>query len=171
MDRRSGAARAILGQAPSVPRLGDPMSRPRHRRPIRSLSALLALILVAWLARQVGVDATDAEPGAERIARAFAARESGFMVTVEGEVEKLLPDDRDGSRHQHFLVRLAEGPTLLVAHNIDLAERATLEAGDWLRLRGQYEWNDRGGVLHWTHHSPDGDHPSGWIEVGGRRIE
>ena len=145
------------------------MPRPLRLRPIGSLSALLALILLAWLARQVGVDATDA--GAERIARGFAAHESGFMLTVEGEVEKLLPDDRDGSHPQRFLVRLAEGPTLLVAHHIDLAERAPIDPGDRLRLRGQYEWNERGGVLHWTHPTPGGEHPDGWIEVAGRRIE
>ncbi len=112
------------------------------------------------------------DPAAHRLARAFAERESGFMVTFEAEVSKVLADDHDGSRHQRFLVRIGDGDqTLLVAHNIDLAERVPLEQGDRLRLRGQYEWNDRGGVLHWTHHDPDGRHPGGFIEAGGRRFE
>lgn len=173
------------------------MPRPRRLRPIRSLAALLALILAAWLARQVGVAGNDAvgdwnrpdglesrfespgspdrsaddTAGAERIARAFEAGESGFMVTVAGKVVKVLPDDRDGSRHQRFLLRIEAGPTLLVAHNIDLAERVRIGPGDPLRLRGQYEWNDRGGVLHWTHRDPDGEHPGGWIEVDESRID
>lgn len=113
--------------------------------------------------------ATDAD--ARRVARAFEARESGFMVTLEGRVDRLLADDREGSRHQRFLMRLENGPTLLVAHNIDLADRAPVEVGDRVRLRGQYEWNERGGVLHWTHHDPDGSHPEGWIEVDGVRVE
>lgn len=173
------------------------MPRPRRPRPIHSLAALLALILATWLARQVGVagnegvegwirpdglespfegpgspnsSAADAA-GSERIARAFDAGESGFMVTVAGQVVKLLPDDRDGSRHQRFLLRIEAGPTLLVAHNIDLAERVAVDPGVPLRLRGQYEWNARGGVLHWTHRDPDGEHPGGWIEVEGRRVD
>lgn len=93
------------------------------------------------------------------------------MVTVDARVEKRLPDDREGSRHQRFLIELANGQTLLVAHNIDLAERIPLREGDRVRVRGQYEWNERGGVLHWTHHDPDGDHPGGWIESNGRRVE
>ncbi|MCA9751737.1 MAG: DUF3465 domain-containing protein, partial [Gemmatimonadetes bacterium] len=46
-----------------------------------------------------------------------------------------------------------------------------LEKGDPISLRGQYEWNDRGGVVHWTHHDPQGRHPGGWIEHAGKRVE
>ncbi|MEZ4280002.1 MAG: DUF3465 domain-containing protein [Myxococcota bacterium] len=162
------------------------MNPSRRSRPKRSLAALLGLILLAALLRLAGFESfslpsaaspqpapTEAgDAAARRLARAFAERESGFMVTFEGEVSKVLADDRDGSRHQRFLVRIEGGDqTLLVAHNIDLAERVPLAPGDRLRLRGQYEWNDRGGVLHWTHHDPDGRHPGGFIEADGRRFE
>lgn len=111
------------------------------------------------------------ESGSERVAQAFAARESGVVVTVEGTVDRVLVDDRDGSRHQRLLMRLADGATVLVAHNIDLAERVPVKVGERLRVRGQYEWNERGGVLHWTHRDPRGDHPAGWIEHAGQRFE
>lgn len=107
----------------------------------------------------------------QRIERAIAARESGFMVTLDARVVKILRDDLDGSRHQRFLIELEGGRTLLVAHNIDLADRVPIEEGESVRVRGQYEWNDRDGVLHWTHHDPDGDHPGGWIEARGRRVQ
>ena len=85
---------------------------------------------------------------------------------------RVLADDNDGSRHQRFIMELPSGTTLLVAHNIDLAPRvAGLSVGDRVSFRGEYEPNDRGGVLHWTHHDPAGRHPGGWLEHGGRRYE
>lgn len=105
--------------------------------------------------------------GEQEVLDLFEARRSGDMVTVQGVVDRVLADDDDGSRHQRFIVRLPAGHTLMIAHNIDLAARVPLRAGDQVRIRGQYEWNERGGLLHWTHVDPDGDHPEGWIEVDG----
>lgn len=101
----------------------------------------------------------------------FTEQRSGVMVTVRGEVVHILPDDNEGSRHQRFLVELSTDRTLLVAHNIDLAERVPLEDGDTILLRGQYEWTDKGGTLHWTHHDPGNRREGGWIEHGGVRYE
>ena len=85
-----------------------------------------------------------------------------------GRVTRVLADDREGARHQRFLVRVAGSVTVLVAHNLDLAPRVPLAVGDSVELQGEYEWNDRGGVLHWTHRDPDGRHDAGWIRHGGR---
>ncbi|HEB88415.1 MAG TPA: DUF3465 domain-containing protein [Deltaproteobacteria bacterium] len=115
--------------------------------------------------------ASGPDRGMRRVEKAFASRESGFMVTLEARVSKTLRDDDEGSRHQRFLIALANGRTLLVAHNIDLADRIPLERGDRIRLRGQYEWNERGGVLHWTHRDPAGRHAGGWVQFGNRRYE
>lgn len=41
----------------------------------------------------------------------------------EGVVDRALSDDNDGSRHQRFILRLASGQTLLIAHNIDISLR------------------------------------------------
>ena len=107
--------------------------------------------------------------GSERVARAYARRESRVWVELEGEVQRVLGDDRDGARHQRFVLELDSGQTLLVAHNIDLAARVPLAPGAKVRVRGRYEWNARGGVLHWTHHDPDRIRQGGWIEHRGRR--
>lgn len=90
---------------------------------------------------------------------------SGEYVNVYATVIKSLADDNEGSRHQKFLIQLKSGQTLLVAHNIDLARRIeNLTVGDEIRVAGQYEWNNRGGVIHWTHLDPDGSHIGGQIE-------
>lgn len=97
----------------------------------------------------------------------FRARRSNVVVNCEGRVDKLLPDDREGSRHQKMIVRLSPKLTILVAHNIDLAPRVPAKEGDWVEIRGEYEWSEKGGVLHWTHRDPAGKHASGWIRHGG----
>lgn len=109
--------------------------------------------------------------GDRAIADAFNEKRSGLMVESAGVVEKVLSDDLEGSRHQRFILRLGSDHTLLVSHNIDVASRIPLDEGDPLEFRGQYEWNERGGVVHWTHHDPVGRHPGGWIRHRGELYE
>jgi hypothetical protein len=151
------------------------------------ISLVLALVLLAvWLAggdawRDPGrrsdagggveAPAGPATTGAEELAAAAASRRSGFMVTARAPVERVLADDDEGDRHQRFVLSLGPELTVLGAHNIDLAPRVPLEVGDEVALRGQYECNPKGGVLHWTHHDPGGRREGGWNRHDGRRYE
>lgn len=84
----------------------------------------------------------------------------------------MLSDDFDGSKHQRFIVRLYNGQTLLLAHNIDLAPRVdSLREGDRISFYGEYEWNPKGGIVHWTHHDPAGRHVAGWIKFRGKTYQ
>lgn len=90
------------------------------------------------------------------------------QLEVTGKVIKLLADDLKGSRHQRFIIEIEGGLTILIAHNIDLADKIkTLKQGDTVTVFGEYEWNDKGGVIHWTHHDPDKRHIDGWIKHQG----
>ncbi|MDA3925846.1 MAG: DUF3465 domain-containing protein [Kiritimatiellae bacterium] len=103
--------------------------------------------------------------------RAFRNRTSDLQVSGSGRVSKTLSDDTKGSRHQRFILKLDSGQTLLVAHNIDLAPRInSLRVGDTVAFNGEYEWNSKGGVVHWTHHDPPGGsrHVGGWLKHKGR---
>lgn len=86
--------------------------------------------------------------------RKYAKLDSGTWIEGYGIVRRLLPDDDDGARHQRFVVDQRNGQTILMAHNIDLATRVPVGMGDRVRYRGMYEWNDQGGLVHWTHHDP-----------------
>ena len=98
--------------------------------------------------------------------------QAGDQVLGSGRVTRVLSDDNDGSRHQRFIVEVGPGRTMLIAHNIDLAPRVpSIRVGDTVTFYGEYEWNDRGGVIHWTHHDPRGSHPDGWIEHEGQRYQ
>lgn len=111
------------------------------------------------------------DSGLDELMRAYESQRSDVFMTVAGTVVKSLPDDNDDDRHQKFIVRFANGHTLLVAHNIDLAPRVPLREGDQLQVRGVYEWSAQGGVLHWTHHDPMQRHPEGWIRHEGQTYE
>lgn len=104
-----------------------------------------------------------------QLQEAFRNHKSDIQVTGSGIVDRILPDDREGSRHQKFILRLSTGQTVLIAHNIDLAARINaLAQGDRLDFNGEYEWNRKGGVIHWTHHDPQGRHQDGWLRHNGK---
>jgi hypothetical protein len=106
------------------------------------------------------------------VATLYANKRSDVPVEDAGTVVKLLADDNKGSRHQKFLVKVATGQTLLFAHNIDLAPRLDeLNVGDTVQFKGEYVYNPKGGVVHWTHKDPQGQHEGGWIQLNGKTYE
>jgi len=106
------------------------------------------------------------------IAEAFENRRSDVLVEGSGEVIRILADDTEGDRHQRFILRLHTGQTLLVAHNIDLAPRVLqLKVGDSVEFSGEYEWNEQGGMIHWTHNDPRGQHRAGWLRFHGETYQ
>ena len=111
------------------------------------------------------------DAGSGAVERLFRFQTSGVVVETAGTVDRTLPDDNEGSRHQRFILELSSGHTVLISHNIDLAPRIPLQTGDTVQLRGEYEWNSQGGVIHWTHHDPQGYRPGGWIDHAGKRYE
>ncbi|MBT8765534.1 DUF3465 domain-containing protein [Metapseudomonas boanensis] len=111
-------------------------------------------------------------PSDGQLREAFEQRRSNLQVEGSGVVAKVLRDDQKGSRHQRFILRTTDGLSLLVAHNIDLAPRVEgLSEGDEIIFFGEYEWNDKGGVIHWTHHDPQGRHVGGWLKHKGRTYQ
>ena len=105
-------------------------------------------------------------------ARASAEYRDGQQVRGSGTVVRILSDDNDGSRHQRFILRVAGGRTLLIAHNIDLAPRISgIREGDTVEFYGEFAYNPKGGVIHWTHHDPQGRHADGWLRHGGRTYQ
>ena len=96
----------------------------------------------------------------------------GRQAKGSGTVVRILSDDNDGSRHQRFILRVADGRTLLIAHNIDLAPRVSgIREGDTVEFYGEFAANPKGGVIHWTHHDPQRHHPDGWLRHRGRTYQ
>ncbi|MBG9993464.1 DUF3465 domain-containing protein [Pseudoalteromonas sp. NZS127_1] len=100
---------------------------------------------------------------------AYKNHQSNVQVQGSGIVIRILNDDNNGSRHQKFILKLSTGITILIAHNIDLAPRINLlSKGDTVQFYGEYEWNKKGGVVHWTHKDPNGYHVGGWLKHKGK---
>lgn len=149
----------------------------RQSRLIRNIVLLIIVVAAAYgYIGEQGIrlpgSATTDSTADGRLEAAFRNRESDVQVRGEGVVARLLRDDLEGSRHQKFLLRLDSGQTLLVAHNIDLAPRIdALREGDTVEFYGEYEWNNKGGVIHWTHHDPGRRHVDGWLRHQGRTYQ
>jgi hypothetical protein len=108
----------------------------------------------------------------EAIKTAFENKYNNFQVGGSGKVVKILSDDNEGIRHQRFILKLNSGQTLLVAHNIDLAPRIKdIKSGDHINFYGEYEWNSKGGIIHWTHSDPNGRHEAGWLNHEGKMYQ
>ena len=106
---------------------------------------------------------------ASTVQKAFKSHQSDVQVKGVGAVVRILSDDNKGSRHQRFILKLSSGQTILIAHNIDLAPRiSSISVGDKVYFYGEYEWNNKGGVVHWTHHDPNGRHVGGWLKHNGK---
>lgn len=99
---------------------------------------------------------------------AFENNKSDFQIQGKGIVTRILSDDLDGSRHQRFILQISPKLTVLVAHNMDIAPKVQgLIVNHTVEYYGEYEWNDLGGVIHWTHHDPEGYHIDGWLKYNG----
>jgi hypothetical protein len=140
----------------------------------KAFSILVILLVVAYgLATEQGVNITGLSETStvsdNSIQHAYENQQSDLQVRGQGTVSKVLRDDTEGSRHQKFILKLDDGPSLLIAHNIDLAPRVkNLAKGDIVEFFGEYEWNSKGGVLHWTHADPGGRHVDGWLKHNGQ---
>lgn len=159
--------------------------------PIRILIGLIAIIVIAYNVydqtyttdtAQVNTNAPSTSVNADvqtfkqddtqKITTSFEQQLNDVQVRASGKVLKVLPDDNKGSRHQRFILELQNQHTILIAHNIDLAPRIdNLKEGDFVEFYGVYEYNPQGGVVHWTHHDPKGQHIGGWLKHQNQTYE
>jgi hypothetical protein len=141
-----------------------------NHKPILITTFILSVLV--WTVSACRVQPSGSKDDDSAIAGAFNTRTSNVQVESEGIVERILSDDLAGGKHQRFILRLASGQTILISHNIDLAPRVDgLQEGDRIAFYGEYIWNSQGGIVHWTHHDPEGRHVAGWLKYKGRTYQ
>ena len=136
------------------------------------LSYLIMTFLLSCSNNKNRTDNTNTYTPLSTIDSWFKNQTSNQQIFQEGKVYKILQDDNEGSRHQKFIVKLSNSKTLLIAHNIDLSTRIPdLKNNDKVIFKGEYEWNKKGGVVHWTHKDPDHRHSDGYLIHNGIKYD
>jgi len=104
---------------------------------------------------------------------AWRAGRSHIEVTASGSVARIL-GERPGPSgvHEGFLLHLrgseGRGLTVRVEDNVDLTGPIPMRTGDDVTVRGEYIYDPRGGLIHYTHRDPRNRHPGGFVRVNGR---
>ena len=107
-----------------------------------ALPIIVALAAMYLYSLEQGSPASTPDAATHSASTEVPALVGGRQVEASGTVVRVLSDDNDSSRHQRFILELANGHTLLIAHNIDLEPRVpNLKSGDTVHFSGQYEDN------------------------------
>ena len=139
---------------------------------LQRILIIAVCLVIYYVTENPGGYLPSGSSGDQALNHAIVNQLSDVQVTTEATILKDLPDDNRGSRHQRFLIRIDSGDVILVAHNIDLAPYVPdIRKGQPIKVSGEFEWNDKGGVIHWTHHDPRGKHIDGWIDYQGKRYQ
>ncbi len=128
------------------------------RRSRRSAAALLALC------------ACTPGPNDGLVCNAYARQHSRVEVIADGSVVRLLGTQLGPSGpHEGFLLRLRRGCalTVRVETSVDFTGPIPLRVGDIVVVKGEYEYDALGGVIHFTHRELYGRHAGGYVQLRG----
>jgi hypothetical protein len=132
----------------------------------RAAPAVLCALLGACGGNSSGNDPNAAVYDAWRYHRAH------LEVTADGSVARILGTRRGPSGvHEGFLLHLrgagGHGLTVRVEDNVDITGPIPLTEGDDVEVRGEYIYDPRGGLIHYTHRDPGGRHAGGYVRAEG----
>jgi hypothetical protein len=140
----------------------------------RHASAIFAAVLLLSCASAIAGCATGSgDAGNGAVYDAWRSERSRVEVTANGSVSRIL-GTRSGRSgvHEGFLLHLSgaggHGLTVRVEDNVDLTGPIPLEPGEAATVRGEYIYDERGGLIHYTHRDPRGYHAAGYVQVAGR---
>lgn len=103
------------------------------------------------------------------LVRAVRSQKAQFYIEAGNlVVTKLLPDDRNGLKHQKWEARLSNGEVIQVVYNSDMGDRVPVKIGDKFGVGGQFVWGrQRMGVMHWLHEDKREKRPDGYVFFNG----
>lgn len=145
---------------------------------VRQLIPILIMLLVIFVfnnndeRNQIksieSVESIQLTKSTETIENLYKSKASGVLITFNAKVENILSDDNEDSRHQRIILK-TNNRTVLLAHNIDVAPRVPVNKNDRITVKGEYEWNQKGGIVHWTHKKDN--RPYGWVLFNNKKYQ
>lgn len=132
------------------------------KKKLSQIVSAIIIIIVAFFVKENNISNSDL------LENLYKSKASGELITFEAVVENILSDDNEGSRHQRLILR-SNNRTVLLAHNIDVAPRVPVKKNDTVIVKGEYEWNQKGGVVHWTHKK--NNTPYGWVQLNNKKYQ
>jgi hypothetical protein len=144
-----------------------------HRRP-QTLRARFVGKALAGLAVSLGLASCTAHvetPNNAHVCNLYARGASHAEVLARGTVVALLGTSQGRSgTHEGFLYKLDGSCDLLlrVETNTSITGPLPLRVGAPVVVKGVYDTDVTGGVIHWTHHDPGGRHVAGYVEIGNK---
>ncbi|MGH7738480.1 MAG: DUF3465 domain-containing protein [Candidatus Tyrphobacter sp.] len=110
-------------------------------------------------------------PNDAALCRAIASSANGTEVVADGTVTQILGTHpgRSGA-HEGFVLHLGSGcdASLRVETNVDFTGPIPLRTGERVVVKGEYDSDPDGSVIHFTHREVRGRHPGGYVIAGGR---
>jgi hypothetical protein len=142
----------------------------RRSTALRRRGVILALALLS----AAGCAGRPDQPDNAHVCALYSSGSSGDEVLVRGNVVALLGSSTGSSgEHEGFLLKLHDQCDLLlrVETNTSITGPVPLHEGERIIVKGQYEDDATGGVIHWTHHDPAGRHVAGYVLAGSKMYQ
>jgi hypothetical protein len=111
------------------------------------------------------------KPDNSLVCATFSGQGSKQEVLAQGEIVDMLGMQTGPSgEHEGFLLKLTGDCDLLVRveTNVGITGPVPLHSGETVVVKGEYEYEAAGGVIHWTHHDPEGRHVAGYVLAAGK---
>lgn len=102
----------------------------------------------------------------EKLNQVRNSKQNRPQVFVEGQITKILPEDKDGRPHQKYVIQAFNSVKIVVVSNLEFG-RVPVQIGTKVEICGEYI-NAEGGMVHWTHFDPHGGHPDGFTVMDGK---
>ncbi|MDQ2865520.1 MAG: DUF3465 domain-containing protein [Candidatus Eremiobacteraeota bacterium] len=131
---------------------------------------LVAVAIAAALWACSAQTGATTQRGNDAVCAAYRSQSSRIEVVASGKITRVLGvrSGRSGD-HEGYLVRLdsACNLTVRIETNVTLTGAVPLHADESVAVKGEYEYYSRGGVIHWTHRDPRGNHEGGYVRASG----
>jgi hypothetical protein len=136
-----------------------------------ALGTVAVLAAAGWYWQSRPGSGYTVELGFAPLEHAYHDQRTDFMSEVSGAVVRIVVDEKGDAPHQKFFIRLENGQTVLVVHDLEAGGKIPLAINDRVTVRGEYSWSETGGTLQRTERDLSTQRRHGFVEHEGKRYQ